>query len=122
MEKKYDGLENAGTFGAIYQPKGLNDLSAKWVYGWKSNEISFATRAKARLVARGCGQRDGIDFFETLAPTPTASCIRLLGAIACELDLDLCHFDAESRLLFSQTLTVSCGANINHYSGEKQNM
>ena len=80
---------------------GLNVLSAKWVYGWKSNEIGFATRAKARLVARGCGQREGIDFFETFAPTPTASCIRLLGAIACELDLDLCHFDAEQAFVQS---------------------
>ena len=69
--------------------------------GWKSNEIGFATRAKARLVARGCGQREGIDFFETFAPTPTASCIRLFGAIACELDLNLCHFDAEQAFVQS---------------------
>ena len=95
MEKEYGGLENAGTFGATQQPNGLNVLSAKGVYGLKSNETGFATRAKTKLVARGCGQREGIDFFETFASTPTASCIRLLGAIACELGLDLCHFDAE---------------------------
>ena len=71
------------------------------MYGWKSNEIGFATRAKARLEARGCGQRQGIDFFETFAPTPTASFIRLLGAIACELDFDLCHFDAEQAFVQS---------------------
>ena len=69
------------------------------MYGWNSNEIDFATRAKARLVARGCGQREGIDFFETFAPTPTASCIRLLGTIACESDLDLCHFDVEQSFI-----------------------
>ena len=63
MEKEYGGLENAGTFGAIQQPNGLNFLSAKWIYGWTSNEIGFATRAKARLVARGCRQHEGIDFF-----------------------------------------------------------
>ena len=80
----------------------MNVLSAKWVYGWKSNEIGFATRAKARLAARGCGQREGIDFFETFATTFTASCIRLLGAIACELDLDLCHFDAEQAFVQSK--------------------
>ena len=72
------------------------------MYGWKSNEIGFATRAKARLVARGCGQREGIDLFETFAPTPTASCIRLLGDIACELDLDPCHFDAEQAFVQSK--------------------
>ena len=58
-------------------------------------------RAKARLVARGFNQREGIDFFETFAPTPAASCIRLLGALACELNLDLCHFDAEQAFVQS---------------------
>ena len=50
MEKEYGGLENAGTFGAIYQPNDLNVFLSKWVYGWKPNEIGFATRAKTRLV------------------------------------------------------------------------
>ena len=76
MVKQYDGLENAAIFGALDQPNGLNVLSAKWVYAWKSNGIGFGIRANGRLVARGCGQREGIDIFETFAPTPTAYCIR----------------------------------------------
>ena len=39
--------------------------------------------------------------FETFAPTPAASCFRLLGAIACELGLDLCHFNAEQAFVQS---------------------
>ena len=66
------------------------------------NEICFATRAKARLVARGCRQLEGVDFFKTFAPTPTASCIRLLRATACELDVDLCHFDSEKAFARSK--------------------
>ena len=48
-------------------------------------------RVKAKLVARGLKRREGIDFFERFAPTPAASCFRLLGAVACELGLNLCH-------------------------------
>ena len=40
-------------------------------------------------------------FFETFAPTPAVSCFGLLGAIACELGLDLCHFDAEQAFVQS---------------------
>ena len=58
-------------------------------------------RAQARLVARGFKKCEGIDVFETFAPTPAASCFRLLGAIACELGLDLCHFDAEQAFVQS---------------------
>ena len=53
------------------------------------------TKAKAKLVAKDFRQREGNYYVETFAPTPAAACIRLLAATACELDFDLCHFDAE---------------------------
>lgn len=59
-------------------------------------------RAKARLVARGFGQRAGVDYFETYSPCPSVASIRLLAAIACELELDLCHFDAEQAFVQSE--------------------
>ena len=71
------------------------------MFAWKFNEHGDVVRAKARLVARGFKQREGIDFFETFAPTPAAFCFSLLGAIACELGLDLCHFDAEQAFVQS---------------------
>ena len=58
-------------------------------------------RAKARLVARGFDQREGIDFFDTFSPCPSVMSIRLLAALACELDLDLCRFDAEQAFVQS---------------------
>ena len=71
------------------------------MFAWKLNEHGDVVRAKARLVVRGFKQREGIEFFETFAPTPASSCFRLLGAFACELDLDLCHFDAEQAFVQS---------------------
>jgi len=59
-------------------------------------------RAKARLVARGFSQREGVDYLETFSPCPSVSSIRLLTAVACELGLDLCHFDAEQAFVQSK--------------------
>ena len=74
-------------------------------------------RAKARPVARGFGQREGIDFFNTFSPCPSVISIRLLAALACELDLDLCPFDAEQAFVHSDLdevvyirLPPGCGA------------
>ena len=74
-------------------------------------------RAKARLDARGFGQRKGIDFFDTFSPCPSVISIRLLAALACELDLDLCHSDAEQAFVWSDldevvyiSLPPRCGA------------
>ena len=74
-------------------------------------------RAKARLVAKDFGQREGIDFFNMFSPCPSVMSIRLLAALACELDLDLCHFDAEQAFVQSDLdevvyirLPSGCGA------------
>ena len=43
-----------------------------------------------------------MDFGETFAPTVSSSCVRLLSAIACELDLGVCHFDVEQAFVQSK--------------------
>ena len=73
-------------------------IDAKWVYTWKVDEHGWLVKAKSRLVARGFKQREGVDFGETFAPTVSSSCVRLLSAIACECDLDLCHLDVDQAL------------------------
>ena len=73
----------------------------KWAYTWKANEHAEVVRAKARLVARGYKQREGTVFFDTFLRRPRASCFRLLGAVACDLGLDLCRFDAEQVFVLS---------------------
>ena len=79
-----------------------NVIDAKWVYTWKVDEQGWVVKAKSRLVARGFKQREGIDFGETFAPTVSSSCVRLLSAIACEYDLDLCHFDVDQAFVQSR--------------------
>ncbi|CAB1102832.1 unnamed protein product [Ectocarpus sp. CCAP 1310/34] len=68
----------------------------------RRNEFGWATKAKSRLVARGDMQREYIDFGELYAPTVSVSCVRMLAALACELNLDLCHFDIEHACVRSE--------------------
>ena len=87
------------------------------MYSWKSDEFGNVVRAKARLVARDFGQREGIDSFDIFSPCPPVMSIRLLAALACELDLNLWHFDAERVFVQSDLdevvyirLPPGCGA------------
>ena len=45
---------------------------------------------------------EGIDYLATFSPCPCVPSIRLLTDIACELGLDLCHFDAEQAFVQSK--------------------
>ncbi|CAN0339722.1 unnamed protein product [Discosporangium mesarthrocarpum] len=61
--------------------------------------MDIVPRAKARLVAKGYNQKLGGDYFETFAPTPAASTVPLLTAVANECGLELIHLDAEQAFL-----------------------
>ena len=76
------------------------------MYSWKSDEFGNVVWAKARLVARGFGLREDIDFFDTFPPCPSVMSIRLLSVLACELDLNLCHFNAEQAFVQSHVNEV----------------
>ena len=72
-----------------------NYINGMWVFDSKADEYSWPTQTKARLVARGDEKRANIGFGKLFAPIVAVSSIRLLTAMAYELDLDLCHFDIE---------------------------
>ena len=57
-------------------------------------------------MARGFSQRPGVDYHETFAPTPAAPCIRLMAAIACELQLDLSLFDVQQAFVQAELKLV----------------
>ena len=73
-------------------------------------------RAKARLVAKGYSQVEGVDYFDTFAPTASTTSNRLVAAMACKLDWDLRHLDVDQAFIQSDldtgiflTLPPGCG-------------
>ncbi|GJW32910.1 retrovirus-related pol polyprotein from transposon TNT 1-94 [Tanacetum coccineum] len=59
----------------------------------------FVSRNKARLVAQGYNQQEGIDYDETYAPVARLESIRILLAYACALDFKLFQMDVKSAFL-----------------------
>ena len=58
-------------------PKGSNIINTGMVYAIKTDSISKKEIIKSRLVAKGCGQKYGVDFSETYAPTVDPITIRM---------------------------------------------
>ena len=99
MKLELDGHIEIGTFSADVVPKGVNVITAKWVSAWKTDSDGYITKAKVRLVARGFGQQLGVDYFNTFAPTPTVSSIKVALAIAVQNDWPLYHFDVKQAFV-----------------------
>ncbi|SYW83870.1 uncharacterized protein UHO2_03098 [Ustilago hordei] len=68
MQKELDGLEAMGTWEIIDLPKGANTIDMHWVLKIKTDANLMLTKFKARLVARGFTQCEGIDYTEVFAP------------------------------------------------------
>ncbi|CAL8170029.1 unnamed protein product [Prunus armeniaca] len=68
------------------RPSHYNVIGTNWIFKNKIDKQGNAVRNKARLVAQGYTQMEGIDFEETFAPVAKLeSVISLLLAIACHL-------------------------------------
>ncbi|GJT66927.1 retrovirus-related pol polyprotein from transposon TNT 1-94 [Tanacetum coccineum] len=63
------------------------------------DENGIISRNKARLIAQGYNQQEGIDFDETYAPVARLESIRILLANACAHDFKLYQMDVKSAFL-----------------------
>ncbi|GJY39205.1 copia protein [Tanacetum coccineum] len=74
-------------------------IGTKWVFRNKLDENGIVSRNKARLVAQGYNQQEGIDYDETYAPVARLESIRILLAYAYALDFKLFQMDVKSAFL-----------------------
>lgn len=77
-----DALNTMNTFTETTLPPNIKAIPSRLVYKIKTGADGNVTKFKARLVARGDRQRDGIDFDETYASVVKASSWRIMLALA----------------------------------------
>ncbi|GJZ39949.1 retrovirus-related pol polyprotein from transposon TNT 1-94 [Tanacetum coccineum] len=83
----------------VPQPRNMTIIGTKWVFRNKLDENGIVSRNKARLVAQGYNQQEGIDYDETYTPVARLESIRILLAYACALDFKLFQMDVKSAFL-----------------------
>ncbi|GJS06786.1 retrovirus-related pol polyprotein from transposon TNT 1-94 [Tanacetum coccineum] len=85
----------------VIQTRNMTIIGTKWVFRNKLDMNGIISRNKARLVAQGYNQQEGIDYDETYAPVARLESIRILLAYACALDFKLFQMDVKSAFLNS---------------------
>ncbi|GKA39493.1 retrovirus-related pol polyprotein from transposon TNT 1-94 [Tanacetum coccineum] len=80
-------------------PISQSVIGTKWVFRNKLDENGIVSRNKARLVAQGYNQQEGIDYDEIYAPVARLESIRILLAIACANTFKLYQMDVKSAFL-----------------------
>nr|GEV46588.1 hypothetical protein [Tanacetum cinerariifolium] len=103
-------LEDAGIFDDAYDdrdegtlvdlPPRKRAIGTKWVYRNKRDQREIVVRNKARLVAQGHKEEEGIDYDEVFALVARIEAIRLFLAYASFMDFIVFQMDMKSAFLY----------------------
>ncbi|GJU78600.1 putative ribonuclease H-like domain-containing protein [Tanacetum coccineum] len=100
-------MNNLDTFMPVWTlmdlPKGKRAIGTKWVYRNKKDERGIVIKNKARLVAQGYTQEEGIDYDDVFAPIARIEAIRLFLAYASFKDFMVYQIDVKSAFLYGKT-------------------
>ncbi|CAM8960842.1 unnamed protein product [Rhodiola kirilowii] len=109
MNKEIKALEQNNTWSLTPLPSQAHAIDCKWIFEVKYNSDGAVERYKARVVAKGYTQVEGIDYHDTFAPVAKMTTVRCLLAIAAakqwpifQLDFDnaFLHGDLHEELTF----------------------
>ncbi|CAI7876325.1 unnamed protein product [Closterium sp. NIES-54] len=98
MDAEMASWKSTGTYVDEVPPPGANIVSGMWIFRVKRPPGSPPV-FKARYVARGFSQRQGVDYFQTFAPTPKMITLRVLLHVAAQRDYELHSLDFSTAFL-----------------------
>ncbi|CAI7873747.1 unnamed protein product [Closterium sp. NIES-54] len=92
MDAEMASWKSTGTYVDEVPPPGANIVSGMWIFRVKRPPRSSPV-FKARYVARGFSQRQGVDYFQTFSPTSKMTTLRVLLHVAAQRDYELHSLD-----------------------------
>ncbi|GKD17742.1 putative ribonuclease H-like domain-containing protein, partial [Tanacetum coccineum] len=83
-------------------PFGKRAIETKWVYENKNDERGVVVRNKARLVAQGHRQEEGIDYDEVFAPVARIEAIRMFLAFVSYMGFIVYQMDVKRKANYEE--------------------
>src|SRR4051812_34598684 len=101
MHEKLNNFERNKEWKVVEKPKECrNVICTKWIFKNKQDENGIVVRNKARLVAQGFSQVEGIDFGKTYAPVARLESICILLVYDAHHNFKLQQMDVKSAFLY----------------------
>ncbi|CAI7767690.1 unnamed protein product [Closterium sp. NIES-54] len=98
MDAEMASWKSTGTYVDEVPPPGANIVDGMWIFRVKRPQGSPPV-FKARYIARGFRQRQGVDYFQTFSPTPKMTTLWVLLHVAAQRDYELHSLDFGTAFL-----------------------
>ena len=95
--QELDMLRQRNVFKLTNPPKGRKIIGSRWVF-----DIKTDGRKRARLVAQGFSQVEGVDFNELFSPVVHFESVRLIFALSALSNWDMTAVDVKSAYLYGK--------------------
>jgi hypothetical protein len=99
MHEELENFERNQVWTLVVPLRDVNVIGTKWVFKNKQGEDGEVVRNKARLVAQGYSQVEGLDFGEIFGPVARLEAIRILLAFTASKGFKLYQMDVKSVFL-----------------------
>ncbi|GJV27096.1 retrovirus-related pol polyprotein from transposon TNT 1-94 [Tanacetum coccineum] len=97
MQEELNEFERLEVWELVPRPDKVMVITLKWIYKVKLDELGGILKNKARLVARGYRQEEGIDFEESFAPVARLDAIRIFLAYAAHMNMIVYQMDVKTQ-------------------------
>jgi len=99
MIEEYDSIVRNSAWEIVPRPVGKSVVGSRWIYKVKQAADGSVEKYKARFVARGFSQIEGIDYEETFAPVARYSSIRTILALSAQMGWHIHQMDVKTVFL-----------------------
>nr|GFA57932.1 copia protein [Tanacetum cinerariifolium] len=99
MQEELDQFARLKVWRLVPRPEGKTIIKTKWIFKNKKDESSLVIRNKARLVAVGYCQQEGIYYDETFAPVARIEAIHLFLAYDAHKDFTVFQMNVKTAFL-----------------------
>ncbi|GJW17413.1 retrovirus-related pol polyprotein from transposon TNT 1-94 [Tanacetum coccineum] len=99
MQEELHEFERLEVWELVPPPDKAFVITLKWIYKVKLDELGGILKNKARLVARGYRQEEGIDFEESFTPVARLEAIRIFLAFAAHMNMVVYQMDVKTAFL-----------------------
>nr|GFB51394.1 retrovirus-related Pol polyprotein from transposon TNT 1-94 [Tanacetum cinerariifolium] len=99
MQEEFNEFERLEVWKLVPRPDKVMMITLKWIYKVKLDELGGILKNKARLVARGYRQEEGIDFEESFALVARLEAIRIFLAYAAHKNMIVYQMDVKTAFL-----------------------
>jgi hypothetical protein len=99
MTEEYQSIIKNDVWEIVPRPNSKDVVSSRWLFKIKHAADGSIEKYKARFVARGFSQKEGIDYEETFAPVARYTSIRTIIALTAKMKWKLHQMDVKTTFL-----------------------